>query len=135
MVAEQQMAYPPYFSNNLSLLLGFILPLFLVLSFAFIVPPILKRIVYEKETGVKASKTTNNCKEIQIQVCFYFVAGVDEVDGASGLDALAVLVHQCCRHLLPLRPHHRHPCQHRVQDGDRGCLCPLISRYGFISVL
>ena len=53
MVAQQQMAYPPYFSNNLSLLLGFILPLFLVLSFSFIVPPILKRIVYEKETGVK----------------------------------------------------------------------------------
>ena len=58
MVAEQQMAYPPYFSNNLSLLLGFILPLFLVLSFAFIVPPILKRIVYEKETGVKVSKVS-----------------------------------------------------------------------------
>lgn len=53
MIAHQKMAYPPYFSNNLSLLLGFILPLFLVLSFAFIVPPILKRIVYEKETGVK----------------------------------------------------------------------------------
>ena len=29
-------------SNNLTLLLGFIMPLFLVLSFAFIVPPILK---------------------------------------------------------------------------------------------
>ena len=53
MVGEQQMAYPPYFSNNLALLLGFILPLFLVLSFSFIVPPLLKRIVYEKETGVK----------------------------------------------------------------------------------
>ena len=53
MISDQKMAFPPYFSNNLSLLLGFILPLFLVLSFAFIVPPILKRIVYEKETGVK----------------------------------------------------------------------------------
>ena len=59
MVAEQQMAYPPYFSNNLSLLLGFILPLFLVLSFSFIVPPILKRIVYEKETGVKVSQASS----------------------------------------------------------------------------
>ena len=29
-------------SNNLTLLLGFIMPLFLILSFAFIVPPILK---------------------------------------------------------------------------------------------
>jgi hypothetical protein len=47
------MPYPPYFSNNLTLLLGFIMPLFLVLSFSFIVPPLLKRIVYEKETGVK----------------------------------------------------------------------------------
>ena len=53
MIAEQQMAHPPYFSNNLSLVLGFMMPLFLVLSFAFIVPPILKRIVFEKETGVK----------------------------------------------------------------------------------
>ena len=50
---QQEMPYPAYFSNNLALLLGFIMPLFLVLSFAFIVPPILKRIVYEKETGVK----------------------------------------------------------------------------------
>ena len=53
MVSEQEMPYPPYFSNNLTLLLGFFLPFFLVLSFAFIVPPLLKRIVYEKETGVK----------------------------------------------------------------------------------
>ena len=53
MVSEQEMPYPPYFSNNLTLLLGFIMPLFLVLSFSFIVPPLLKRIVYEKETGVK----------------------------------------------------------------------------------
>ena len=53
MIAEQKMAHPPYFSNNLSLVLGFMMPLFLVLSFAFIVPPILKRIVFEKETGVK----------------------------------------------------------------------------------
>ena len=50
---QQEMPYPSYFSNNLTLLLGFIMPLFLVLSFTFIVPPILKRIVYEKETGVK----------------------------------------------------------------------------------
>jgi len=52
-MSEQEMPYPSYFSNNLSLLLGFIMPLFLVLSFSFIVPPLLKRIVYEKETGVK----------------------------------------------------------------------------------
>jgi hypothetical protein len=31
------------------------LPLFTVLSFCFVVPPILKRIVNEKETGVKVS--------------------------------------------------------------------------------
>ena len=52
-MSQQEMPYPAYFSNNLTIILGFIMPLFLVLSFAFIVPPILKRIVYEKETGVK----------------------------------------------------------------------------------
>ena len=53
MVSQQEMPYPPYFSNNLTLILGFFMPFFLVLSFSFIVPPLLKRIVYEKETGVK----------------------------------------------------------------------------------
>ena len=47
------MAYPAYVKNDLALILNFMLPLFLILSFAFIVPPVLKRIVYEKETGVK----------------------------------------------------------------------------------
>ena len=49
------MAYPAYVKNDLALILNFMLPLFLILSFAFIVPPVLKRIVYEKETGVKVS--------------------------------------------------------------------------------
>ena len=62
MVSEQEMPYPPYFSNNLTLLLGFIMPLFLVLSFSFIVPPLLKRIVYEKETGVKVGLSTLQMK-------------------------------------------------------------------------
>lgn len=53
MTGLQQMAYPAYVKNDLALILNFMLPLFLILSFAFIVPPVLKRIVYEKETGVK----------------------------------------------------------------------------------
>ena len=53
MTSLQQMAYPAYLENNLAIILNFMLPLFIVLSFAFIVPPVLKRIVYEKETGVK----------------------------------------------------------------------------------
>lgn len=44
--------------NNLALVLSFMFPLFLILSFAFIVPPVLKRIVYEKETGVKVRPFT-----------------------------------------------------------------------------
>ena len=51
--AEQRMPYPEYLDNNLAIFLGFMLPLFTVLSFAFSIPPILKRIVHEKETGVK----------------------------------------------------------------------------------
>ena len=71
MISEQKMSFPPYFSNNLSLLLGFILPLFLVLSFAFIVPPILKRIVYEKETGVKELMKLMGLPSWMHWICWY----------------------------------------------------------------
>ncbi len=47
------MPYPPYLENNLAAILGFMLPLFTVLSFCFIVPPLMKRIVFEKQSGVK----------------------------------------------------------------------------------
>ena len=47
------MAYPAYISSIASVIVGLILPLFVVLSFAFVIPPILKRIVQEKQTGVK----------------------------------------------------------------------------------
>jgi hypothetical protein len=66
MPSSQQMAYPAYLENNIAVVLGYILPQFMVLSFCFIVPPILKRIVHEKETGIKvrsagASSTTLLC--------------------------------------------------------------------------
>ena len=47
------MPYPAYLENNLAIFLGYLLPFFTVLSFALIVPPLMKRIVHEKETGVK----------------------------------------------------------------------------------
>lgn len=52
--AERQMAYPAYLENYVAVFIGGLLPSFTVLSFTFIVPPLLKRIVHEKETGVKA---------------------------------------------------------------------------------
>ncbi len=53
MMAQQQMPYPAYLENNLAAILDFMLPLFTVLSFCFIVPPLMKRIVHEKQSGVK----------------------------------------------------------------------------------
>ena len=47
------MPYPEYIESLATVLIGFILPLFTVLSFAFIIPPVLKRIVQEKRDGVK----------------------------------------------------------------------------------
>jgi hypothetical protein len=51
------MPYPAYLQNNLAIFLEFMLPFFTVLSFCFIVPPLMKRIVHEKETGVKVGQT------------------------------------------------------------------------------
>ena len=53
MISEGTMPYPSYLENNLATFLGLMLPMFVVLSFCFIVPPLLKRIVHEKQTGVK----------------------------------------------------------------------------------
>ena len=47
------MPYPAYIESFSSILVGSFMPLFTVLSFAFIIPPILKRIVQEKREGVK----------------------------------------------------------------------------------
>ena len=47
------MAYPAYIQSIATVLIGLILPLFVVLSFAFVIPPVLKRIVQEKQTGAK----------------------------------------------------------------------------------
>ncbi len=55
MISDEPLALPGYMSNNLAVMIDMLLPLFTVLSFLFVVPPILKRIVHEKETGVKVS--------------------------------------------------------------------------------
>ncbi len=47
------MPYPSYLFSFLEIFIDTILPLFTVLSFAFIVPPLLKRIVQDKQSGVK----------------------------------------------------------------------------------
>ena len=47
------MPYPAYTSSVATIIVGFLMPLFMVLSFAFIIPPVLKRIVQEKQSGVK----------------------------------------------------------------------------------
>ena len=53
MTAFQQMPYPAYIESLATVIIGLLIPLFAVLSFAFVIPPILKRIVQEKQTGVK----------------------------------------------------------------------------------
>ena len=47
------MPYPEYTASVATIIVGFLMPLFMVLSFAFIIPPVLKRIVQEKQSGVK----------------------------------------------------------------------------------
>ena len=49
---SQRMAYPPYEDTKVQFFVGF-MGFFAVLSFTFIIPPIMKRIVQEKKTGAK----------------------------------------------------------------------------------
>ncbi|XP_069681460.1 phospholipid-transporting ATPase ABCA3-like [Periplaneta americana] len=51
--AAQKFPFPKYFSDDSTTVFSIILPLFMVLSYAMLCPSILKRIVEEKETGVK----------------------------------------------------------------------------------
>ena len=53
LTAFEQFPYPAYTSSVATIIVGFLMPLFMVLSFAFIIPPVLKRIVQEKQSGVK----------------------------------------------------------------------------------
>ena len=43
----------PHYDGPIGFIIGLLMPLFTVLSFSFVIPPILKRIVQEKQTGVK----------------------------------------------------------------------------------
>lgn len=52
-ISDQGLALPEHTDDFLATLLQYILPLFSVISFMFVVPPLLKRIVHEKEGGVK----------------------------------------------------------------------------------
>lgn len=72
MTVQQKMAYPAYMENNLAFFLDLMLPLFLVLSFSFSVPPIMKRIVHEKQTGVKVSVIPKS-KRITVAVICTFL--------------------------------------------------------------
>ena len=49
---SQQMPYPEYQDNQLTFLVGF-MAFFAILSFTFIIPPIMKRIVQEKKSGAR----------------------------------------------------------------------------------
>ena len=46
------MPYPEYQTEDLAFFIGFI-SMFMILSFAIIIPPLIKRIVHEKESGIK----------------------------------------------------------------------------------
>ncbi len=50
------MAVPPHTSNNTAETMEYIVSALAALSFLFIVPPILKNIVHEKEGGVKVEE-------------------------------------------------------------------------------
>ena len=46
------MPYPEYTQEDIAFFIGFI-SMFMILSFAIIIPPLIKRIVHEKESGIK----------------------------------------------------------------------------------
>ena len=50
--STQQMPYPAYTAQDVSFIY-MMLPMFLVLSFYLIIPHLMKRIVQEKESGIK----------------------------------------------------------------------------------
>ena len=61
------MPYPEYTKEDVAFFISFI-SMFMILSFAIIIPPLIKRIVHEKESGIKvhylvqliSSQSTNN---------------------------------------------------------------------------
>ena len=61
------MPYPEYTKEDVAFFISFI-SMFMILSFAIIIPPLIKRIVHEKESGIKvrysvqliSSESTNN---------------------------------------------------------------------------
>ncbi len=55
-VADYGLAVPAHSDNDIAIILEQVLPTFVATSFIFVVPPLLKRIVHEKETGVKVIK-------------------------------------------------------------------------------
>ena len=63
------MPYPEYKEEDLALFIGFI-SMFMILSFAIIIPPLIKRIVHEKESGIKASMRSES---LQIYSSLYFL--------------------------------------------------------------
>ena len=46
------MPYPEYKQEDIAFFISFI-SMFMILSFAIIIPPLIKRIVHEKESGIK----------------------------------------------------------------------------------
>ena len=50
--ATQEMPYPEYTKEDVAFFISFI-AMFMNLSFAIIIPPLIKRIVHEKESGIK----------------------------------------------------------------------------------
>jgi ATP-binding cassette subfamily A (ABC1) protein 3 len=53
MPAFQDMPYPEHLENNLAMIIGTLLPMFAWMSFAIVILPLARRIVQEKQTGVK----------------------------------------------------------------------------------
>ncbi len=52
-MADYGLAVPAHADNEVAVILEDIMPMYAAISFIFIVPPLIKRIVHEKETGVK----------------------------------------------------------------------------------
>ncbi len=58
--SDQGLAEPPRKENNVAEIMEYLVSPLAILSFLFIVPPIIKNVVHEKEGGVKVAELPTN---------------------------------------------------------------------------
>lgn len=77
MTGSHQMPYPEYEDNNTAFFIGSMLPMVITISFSVVVPALIKRVVMEKESGIRVPPSRLNddkekricCNHLSVSVC------------------------------------------------------------------